>query len=156
MNPEYFNPSLWIAFTSIMLFSYWLVYCMGSPLASNPRDIDTGGILFFIPLAMARRRLKENDLLARQRTELTQSLLATSDPKTRQEFISQYREDIMVLGRMFFAWERSFLCPICLHWWLTVLVVLLALMFGWADIYTYPLQTAFVYLVNHFIIRKIS
>lgn len=155
MNPEIFNPALWLSFTSIMLFAYWLVYCMGSPLASNPKDIDTGGILFFIPFTMAKNRMLENNL-TRVRQEFTASMLQTTDPKTRQELRKQYKEDTIVIGREFFVWERSILCPICLHWWLTVLVMLAAVICGWSDFYAYPLQTCFVYLLNHFIIRKIA
>lgn len=154
MNPEILT--LWLSFTSVMLFSYWLVYCMGSPLADQPRDIDTGGIFFFVPLYLATRRLKQVDLLAAQRREYTSAMLNSDDPKTRQELTKMYRETIMILGRMFFTWERSLLCPICLHWWLTVLVMLLALIFGWSAFYIYPIQTIFVYLLNHLIIRKIA
>lgn len=153
---EVFTPTLWLSFSSIMLFAYWLVYCMGSPLADQPRDIDKGAILFFIPMWFAIRRLKENDLYAGMRNELYNGLIQNKDPKNRQEWRKQHREDLIVIGREFFTWERSLLCPICLHWWLTVLLMPLALVFGWSAFFIFPLQTIFVYLLNHFFIRKIA
>jgi hypothetical protein len=129
---------------------------MGSPLADKPSDIDTGGIFFFIPFYLAKRKLIQKDIFAALRSELYTLIVDGRDPKRRQEAINQFNQDVIVLGRMFFTWERSILCPICLHWWLTVILMLLAWVFGWNVFFEFPLQTIFVYLVNHFFIRKIA
>lgn len=153
---EIFLPTVWLSLTILMLFSYWLVYCMGSPLADQPRDIDKGAIFFFIPMSLATRRLKQKDLFAGLRTDLYSGLVGNEDQRNRQQWIKQHREDVVVIGREFFTWERSLLCPICLHWWLTVILLILAILFGWNVFFEFPLQTIFVYLINHFFIRKIA
>lgn len=150
------NWTLWGVYTVIMLFSYWLVYCMGSPLADKPADVDPGAILGFIPRWLANRRLKQEWLLGDFRHALTEDLLATEDVRVRLKLRKDARLDALIVGREFFTWERSLLCPICLHWWLTVLVVLISLLAGWPHLYQPILQAALAYLLNHLVIRKIA
>jgi hypothetical protein len=68
----------------------------------------------------------------------------------------QWRRQYFETARDFFNWERSILCPICLHWWLTVIVVGVLFSVGyWHGLDTLGL-CGIVYLTNHFIIRKIA
>lgn len=150
------NWPLWAVFTVIMLFSYWLNYCMGSPLADKADSVDTGAILFFFPYWLAKRRLVETGNLQSIKTSQAERMQLISEPVTKKRQQKSDKLHNYVQGREFFTWERSLLCPICLHWWLTLLVALISLPAGWQFIYQYPFQAAFAYLVNHFIIRKIA
>lgn len=149
-----FNFLLWGLLIGLALFSYWLNYCMGTPLADNPNEVDVGAIFFFIPNRLARRRLKQHDLLADYRRALAEDLLATSDPVRRLELRQENRRDAYAQGRKFFTWERSLLCPICFHWWLTILVIAGGLLISFNLFF--DLQAPLAYLVTHLIIRKLS
>lgn len=146
--------------TAVMLFAHWAGYVMGSPLADNPRDVDVGAIGHFLPheLALGRllrldRRLNTNavgDLMERHVEEMN----VTSDPITRHGLRQDFKREVLVQARKLFTWERSLLCPVCLHWWLTVLVV--ASLFITHNLTPDQLLPAgLIYLVNHFFIRKI-
>jgi hypothetical protein len=142
--------------TGLMLFAYWLHYCMGSPMAMDVEDVDVGAILFSIPAWLADRRLVHQltltDILEAQREELN----VTSDPVKLADLMVDHARDRYEAGRKFFTWEKSFLCPICLHWWLTVIVVGLALVFNWLQIRDHAGAAALIYLINHLFIRKIA
>lgn len=150
------NWDLILTLTGIMLFAYWFAYIMGGPLSKHADDIDGKAILVGFPYWLAVRRLIQAGTWKAITTELINDLAVTSDPKTKVEMKEDHRVNTIMAGRVFFTWERSLLCPICLHWWLTLLVgfVLIAfdLMHARADFGL----AAFVYLVNHFLIRKIS
>jgi hypothetical protein len=149
-------PGLALLLTSIMLFSYWLIYCMGSPLADDRNKIDPGAIFFFFPAWLAKRRLSDELLLADIVKARKAELEVIGDPIGRWEVDQENARYRMETGRKFFTWERSILCPICLHWWLTVLIVALAFVFNWLQIREHAGAVVFIYLVNHFFIRKIS
>jgi hypothetical protein len=150
------NWDLIITLTGLMLFAYWLTYIMGSPLASKPEDIDGKAILVAFPFELAIRRLVKAGLWNKISQELIQDMQVTSDPATRAEMKTDHVVSTIVKGRSFFTWERSLLCPICLHWWLTVVVGLVFILFDIMHARADFLLAAFVYLVNHLIIRKIS
>lgn len=150
------NWELICTLTGLMLFSYWLNYVMGGPLSDDPKHVDVKAILFAFPNWLAIRRLKEKGLYASMRTELMNELMVTTDARVKHGLRVDKRLGIYLAGREFFTWERSLLCPICLHWWLTLLV-------GVALVYADAMNAradfflaSFVYLVNHLIIRKIS
>jgi hypothetical protein len=150
------NWPLLILLTSLALFAYWVVYAMGGPLSEKPDDVDPKAILFGFPLWLATRRLKRAGMYAGILAAAIQELEMTSDPRTIRNLKTDKRRDIFIAGRDFFTWERSLLCPICLHWWATVLVgaVLLAIdgMNARADFWL----ACFYYLATHLLIRKIS
>lgn len=150
------NWELIICLTGIMLFAYWFTYIAGSALASKPTDVDPGAILFSFPYMLAILRLCRMGQWDEIADSQEQELAITRDPKTRHQLIKDHKLNTVIAGREFFTWERSLLCPICLHWWLTLVVgavfISFDIMHARADLFL----AAFVYLVNHLIIRKIS
>jgi hypothetical protein len=150
------NWELIILLTGIMLFAYWFTYVAGSPLADKADNIDGGAFLIAWPYELAIRRLVRAGLWKGITSSFVQDMQVTSDPAVRARMRKDHKVDTIMKGREFFTWERSLLCPICLHFWLTVLVgfvfILFDIMHARADFFL----AAFVYLVNHFIIRKIS
>lgn len=149
------NWELVICLTGLMLFSYWLNYIMGGPLA-DPGKVNVREILFFVPYQLARRRLNMLGLLDGIEKKQAQEITLAKDPKTRRELKTDHREDLYLAGREFFTWEKSLLCAICFHWWLTVIVGAFLLKFDLLDARADFFLAAFAYLVNHFFIRKIS
>lgn len=143
-------------FTGLMLLAHWLHYCMGSPMAKDVEDVDVGAIFFSLPAWLADRRLVHQltltDILEAQREELN----VTSDPVRLADLLRDHARDRYEAGRKFFAWEKSFLCPICLHWWLTFYVVIASLIFDLNHVREHLGAVALTYLVNHLFIRKIA
>lgn len=150
------NWELILLLTGIMLFAYWLNYIMGSPLADKPEDVDIKAILFDIPNAMALKRLNDLDLLKARTKSLMNDLSVTSDPAVRVKTRNDHKLDDYIAGREFFTWERAFLCPICLHFWATIITAVILLVRDSYDARDDFFQGAFTYLVLHLIIRKIS
>lgn len=139
----------------IMLFAYWFIYLMGGPLSDDPDKVDIKAILFAIPNALAIRRLKKLGIYRPMMNELAEELAVTSDPKTRNGLILDKRRDIYLAGRDFFTWERSLLCPVCFHWWLTLIVASVLLVLDLMNARGDFFLGGFSYLVAHLIIRKI-
>lgn len=133
---------------------------MGSPLADDPkkenRGVDTGAILFFIPFILAELHLINRKLAKDMAAAYRNERNITTEPVAQIRARQAHRANAYLTGREFFTWERSLLCPICLHWWLTVLFVWISLVADWNFVTLYPGQIALAYLVNHLIIRKIS
>jgi hypothetical protein len=150
------NWELIITLTGLMLFAYWFTYVVGSPLADDPKNIDGGAILVALPYELAIRRLVKAGIWKGIELSHIQDLDVTSDPKTRAQMKKDHVVDTIEAGRTFFTWERSMLCPICLHFWLTVLVGLVFILFDIMHARAEVFLAAFVYLANHYIIRKIS
>lgn len=150
------NWDLVMTLTGLMLLAYWFTYVAGSPLATKADDIDGGAFLIAIPYRMAARRLARAGMWASIKSAYLDDLAVTSNPKTRAEMKKDHKAETIVAGREMFTWERSILCPICLHFWLTILVGLVFISFNIMHAREDLLLAAFVYLVNHFIIRKIS
>jgi hypothetical protein len=142
--------------TAIMLFAYWLVYCMGSPLADDIRDVDIRGILFFFPWWLGRKRMVQWHLHDEALKEWRDEDQITSGSRSKLQAYREWRRRYFSTAREFFTWERSLLCPICLHWWLTVIVVAALFAFRYWHGLDTLLLCGLVYLVNHFFIRKIS
>jgi|SRR5687767_15278343 len=142
--------------TGIMLFSYWLNYCMGSPMADKIDKVDVGAILFFIPRHFSDNRLARAHVLVEMWEDHNAALVMTKEPVRFRELRVDFERDRYEAGRKFFTWERSILCPVCLHWWLTVLVISICLIFDWLRVRDHIAVAGFIYLANHFIIRKIS
>lgn len=142
--------------TGVMLFSYWIHYCMGSPMAKDVADVDVGAILFFIPSWLADNRLAKQNALADIVENQQSELQITDDPVKLADLLNDHARYRYEAGRKFFFIEKSFLCPICLHWWLTALVVNLCIAYGWLHMGGHLGAVALTYLVNHFFIRKIS
>lgn len=151
------NWELILILTSIMLFAYWLNYIMGSPLADKPDDVDAKAILFAFPYWLARRRLKKYPDLLKSITQAeADQVKMTSDPIVRENLKADFSKDEFLKGRTVFTWERSLLCPICLHWWLTVLAGFEFVVFDMFNARADFFLAAFVYLLLHLIIRKIA
>lgn len=149
------NYELILTLTGIMLFAYWFTFIMGSPLA-DPDKVNPREILFGIPLWMATRRLKMAKVWADSRASQLEELSMTKDPGTKKGLEKDHRLAILLAGREFFTWEKSILCPICLHWWVTVIVGIALLITDTFNARADFFLAAFVYLANHFIIRKIA
>ena len=150
------NWELIVLLTGLMLFAHWFNYIMGTPMADRPDGVHPREILFGIPYTLAVWRLKRKKLYYDVRRDQTRELKMAVDARTRNGVKIDHRLDLYLLGREFFTWEKSLLCPICFHWWLTVFV---GVFFYWCDVFNARadfLLAAFTYLVNHFLIRKIS
>ena len=150
------NWQLILLLTGIMLFAYWLNYIMGSPLSTKREDVDPKAILFSFPLFLAERRLKQAEILQKFHDQFIEELRMTKDISVIWGLKNDNRLDTFIAGREFFTWERSLLCPICLHWWLSVIVGIVLLSFDLLNAMADFLQAALTYLVLHLIIRKIS
>lgn len=140
---------------SIMLFSYWLVYIMGSPLADKADDIDERAILFSFPLWLAKRRLTP-EYLKDMKSRYYQEMNLASDYVVKIGLKRDLNKNILLKGRELFTWERSLLCPICLHWWATLIFGIISLSFDLFHAREDFFIAGFVYLVLHLIIRKIA
>lgn len=149
------NWELIMALTGLMLFSFWLNYIMGNPLA-DPGKVNVGEIMFWIPEKLARRRLKLLGTLRKIASRHDNEIMMTQDPETKRKLKEDQRLDVYLAGREFFTWEKSLLCPICFHWWLTVIVGIFLLIFDGLNARADFFLAAFAYLVNHFFIRKIT
>lgn len=150
------NWDLIVTLTGIMLFSYWFNYIMGGPLSDDAKKVDTKAILFSVPYWLAVRRLKNNGLYLSLSGDLINELSMIKDAKTKNQLRQDKRLDMYLIGREFFTWERSLLCPICLHWWLTLVIGVIFLIFNIMQARADLFLAAFIYLANHFLIRKIS
>ncbi len=150
------NIELIYLFTSLALYAYWLNFIMGGPLADDTKKVDAGAILFFVPFKLAARRLNKNGLLCGTVSEQLDELHLTKDVFLQKELKKDHRLAIYLKGRELFTWEKSLLCPICFHWWLTLIVGLMLFIFDGFNIRADILFAAFLYLVNHLLIRKIS
>lgn len=145
---------LFLILTGIMLFSYWLSYCMGKPLAKTVQDMDASAILFWIPYELAKRKLKQASLWSAVNEQWREQYRQANNVRDKIEALRDHRADVVYGARELFTWERSLLCPVCLHFWLSLFFVQLAYYLH----YLRPdvlLLTAFLYLVNHLFIRKI-
>lgn len=144
---------LWV--TGLMLFSFWLNYCMGNPLADNPNHVDVGAIFFFFPKWLADRRLRQNKIFHALRIKAQEEVALEKDPLGRIESIRESERWSYQKGREFFNWEKSILCPICFHWWLTVLFTGVCLGLDLLHVREQYMLLSFTYLLNHLFIRKI-
>jgi hypothetical protein len=150
------NYELIIWLTGLMLFVYWLIYVMGSPLADGKHRPDPTAILARLPRALAWRRLKKVGLSQELWDELQEDLKVTSGKKRTREAWHDWKLQVLETGRLFFTWERSLLCPICLHFWITVVFAAVVLSLDLLHARQDWLLAGFTYFVNHFFIRKIS
>lgn len=150
------NWELTILLTGLMLFTYWFNYTMGGPLSDDPKNVNVGEILFFIPWWMAQRRIRQVGQTREFQRNLTQELAMTKDVRVMHGLVKDHKLNQYLAGREFFTWEKSLLCPICFHWWLTILVGAVLLLTNTFNARADLFLGAFIYLVNHFIIRKIS
>lgn len=148
---------LWLVgfLVGIMLFAHWFTYCAGSPL-SEPSRVDASAILFFIPYYLAKRRMK--GFMFDQTVKAWQEQLSmTSDAIGAVDALRDHRHNVVVQARVLFTWERGLLCPVCLHFWLTVYAGVLWSVFT-HTLFLPPLDFqvgALTYLFLHSIIRKI-
>lgn len=134
----------------LALFAYWFAYVLGAPLGPDP---DPGAIGFWLPYLLAKRRLRGalfDDLVETWREELRLS----PDAIGHVEALRAHRRQTVVEGRKLFTWERSLLCPVCLHWWLSVAA---GIAWGLFAAITWDAFCAYVlaYLFTHLFIRKI-
>jgi hypothetical protein len=68
--------------------------------------------------------------------------------------LREHRRNVIRLGRELFTWEKVFLCPVCLHWWLSLQVTwtwVVVCGWQWAAL---PVA-GLTYLFLHFLIRKL-
>lgn len=154
------NWELIIWLTGIMLFTYWLNYIMGRPNAEDIQKVDMSGILFWVPLWLAKCRLNSCYQLKKKvdeiREQFFEEIKVTGDFLVQHQLIRDQNREIFRVGREMFTWERSITCPICLHWWLTVIFGSVCLTFNLLHAREDYLLAGFTYLLNHFFIRKIS
>lgn len=157
MSPLFIHE-LWLVgfLVMIMLFAHFIVYCMGSPLASNPANVDSSAILFFVPYYLARWRMKGN-LFDQAVSAWRDQLGFSNDRISAVHALRDHRLNVVIQGRVLFTWERSWLCPVCLHFWLTLIFGV-----GWClGNWTFFLEPvdfyigSLTYLFLHFIIRKL-
>lgn len=141
--------------TGAMLFSYWLAYIMGGPMSDDPKHVNPRAILFSFPEWLAKRRLTTFDLfdLYKQFGEEI-NLLHDYVEKVKANY--EYKKDVFLKGRELFTWEKTLLCPICFHFWLSVLLGAILIISGRVDTWDDFGFGFLLYLVNHLIIRKIS
>lgn len=149
------NIELIFLFTSLALFAYWLNFVMGGPLA-DAQKVDPDAMLFFIPFKLAAIRLKNKGLLTDIVAEQMDEIKLSRDPFVWTKLVSDHRLAIYLKGRELFTWEKALLCPVCFHWWITLIVGFMLFIFDGFNIRTDFLFAAFLYLVNHLLIRKIS
>ncbi len=136
-----------------MLFAHWFYYVVGTPLAARVDDINVTAMLSFIPYLLARRRLKGAMLDAALEFWRQEHQLA-NDPHNELLALREHRRNVIRLGREFFTWEKVFLCPVCLHWWLSLQVTWTwVVIHGW-QWHAVPVA-ALTYLFTHLIIRKL-
>lgn len=145
---------LWLI--GLMLFAYWFNYIIGSPLSDKPEDVDAKAILFDFPHFLATQRLKKNNLYKQAVRRRIEELNFGSDPATKVGLKFDLKKDEFLKGREFFTWERSLLCPICLHFWLTIIFGVFCLSFDLLNARADFLLACFTYLSTHLIIRKIA
>lgn len=145
--------TIWM--TGLMLLAYWLVYVMGEPNQRDIAKVDVGGFLFGLPLWLADRRLLQNHLADDIDQEYVDAGSVTKDPIRQRELKEEWRANRFDRGRKFFTWERSLTCPICLHWWLTVIFGVICVSFNLLNARAEVLLAGFIYLANHLFIRKI-
>lgn len=150
------NYELIIWITGLMLFAYWLNYVFGSPLADGPHRPDPGAILASFPRALAWRRLRKEKLADEYWSRLQEMLGFAREAKIRRQTFKDWQLDILEAGRVFFTWERTILCPVCFHFWATVIFGVICLSFNLLHARQDLLLAGFTYLLNHFFIRKIS
>jgi len=142
--------------TAIMLFCFWFYYVIGSPLARDPRDVDQKAILFNFPLFLAHQRLRSLNLLREILFGYISEQAMTKDLGLKNQLKNDHRLNLFLKGREFFTWERSLLCPVCLHWWLTVIAAAIILSLDCFNARADFFIGVLAYLVNHLIIRKIN
>ena len=142
--------------TGLMLFSYWINYVMGSPLADPPHRPDVKAILFSVPNYLALRQLQKHGLIVKFRDQLLDELSTTNNQSLRNGLKIDHKLATYLAGREFFTWERTILCPICFHFWLSAAFAVILLSFDLLNARADLLLGCFTYLVNHLIIRKIS
>ena len=145
------NWQLIATLTGVMFFAHWLTYIMGEPLGDNPRARE---ILFSVPYWLAVRRLNSFKLLGKIKASQAAELEMTTDPGTRRLLLIDQRLAIYLKGRELFTWERALLCPVCLHWWATLIVVVFLLSFDMLGARADLWLACLTYLFTHFLIRK--
>lgn len=150
------NWELILILTSIMLFAYWLNYAMGSPLADNQNDVDVKAILFDFPQWLAIRRLKQFGEYDRYITQYRKELSLTSELGQKEKTRLDFKKNMFISGREFFTWERSLLCAICLHWWLSIIVGTILIWISFVQTGSDYFTGFLTYLVLHLVIRKIA
>lgn len=150
------NYELILLLTGVMLFCYWFNYVMGGPLSDDDRDVNVKAILFSFPKYLAVKRLKKKRVYRDILHQYIQEQEMTRDEVRKEQLRTDHLRGMYISGREFFTWEKSLLCPICLHWWLTVLVAVVLLSFDLLNARADFFIGAFTYLVNHLLIRKLS
>lgn len=145
------NWDLILLMTSLALFSYWINFVMGNPLADK---VDTKAMLFSIPFFFSVRRLRKNHMLTDIVADQFHELGITSDDRTRQKLKHDHRVDLYMSGREYFTWEKVLLCSVCFHWWISLLAVIGMIAFNIFGARADLLLVVFLYLFNHLLIRK--
>lgn len=146
------NWEIIMAMTGVMLFAYWFNYIMGSPLSDEPKPRE---ILFWVPYNLAVRRLIQSKQFGKIKAAQSAELEIVSDQRTRRQLVDDQRLAIFLEGRDLFTWEKSLLCPICFHFWLTIAVGVVFLLFDILNARADFWLAGFSYLSTHFLIRKI-
>lgn len=150
------NWDIVLTLTGLMFLAYWWAYITGGPLSKKADDVDPGAILFGIPYRLAMRRLSRAAMLYQILENQAAEMELTKGQIDRKELARDHRLDLFLTGRKLFTWERALFCPVCLHWWLTILVGIVFTIFDLLGAREGIFLAGFVYLVNHFLIRKIS
>lgn len=149
------NYEIIFILTSIMLFCYWFNYILGGPLSDNPKDVNERAILFRFPLWLAKRKITPK-YIQEMKSHFYEELNVTSDFITKVGLNRDMRKNIFLKGRELFSWEKSILCPICFHYWLSVIAGFFLIWYGVAETRADYFTGFLTYLVNHLLIRKIS
>jgi hypothetical protein len=134
-------------------FSYLLDYCLGLPGSEN--DIHTKEIFFPYTLWLARRRLKQHNLLKAKET-FFYAQLNSDDASVRKDAVRMMKVTIVTEGRKFFTWEYMVgMCIFCTGFWIAELTALICLFYGPHLVHFSPaLLFIFLPIFSHTILRK--
>lgn len=148
------NTPLIMTLAGVMLFAHWFAYIMGNPLA-DPGKVDTKAILFWVPFSLSYRRLKRAGLDKKIIQRHANEIMMASDPVTKRGLQDDQVQEVYLMGRDLFTWEKSLLCPVCFHWWATLIVGVVLITFDLLNARADIFLAAFTYLFTHLLIRKI-
>lgn len=97
-------------------WNHFLDYCFGEPMGDEPK---TKEIFSFYSLALAKRRLKQKNLLDDVYSTF-ESMLMNDDRAIRRDGLDQLKKTIIFEGRKYFTFEKALgMCPICTNFWVS-------------------------------------
>lgn len=133
------------------LLVYLLDYAFGQPGGEkwNSQELLSGWSLF-----LAKRRLKKESIYRDLERQLHQQLISAPDSYQRKLIRKNFNQLVFQQAREVFYYEKALgMCPICFHFWVTLIVFLLVNYFY----FSVTLNTfVFSILISHLIIRLLK